>query len=167
MKQLQDIEYALSKEFFKDVKKRFRRRARRSTMDTGFRRKSALNYLNDSPRKIYLDPKCDSIRSSSFSASNYRRTDDLDFVDGSLSLSPLLKEENNSFLYPETSRPPRSPQQVTFADTQNKSFTHSSESKAPQQVLGTEALNFEFNMVIDIKSGKCTLHSKVNEDGSR
>ena len=240
MKQLQEIENLLSKEFFKDVKKRFRRKARRSTIDpssstASWRRKSFSSatknsaYYQNQQQESKTAPTTPSdrivtsssgtnkkdynyqrqpLRSQSFSdqprsrslaesvttpmnetASTFVGDDiDNDDIDGpflesieydpDLSLplpiiKPTIRKQLNLESYatdektktpsgtapPSTSKPPM---QVKFSDSTHDVRSINSDanrsSAAASSVSASEALDFEFNMVIDIESGKCTSH---------
>lgn len=185
VKQLQDIENALSKEFFKDVKKRFRRKTRRSTMDPTYRRKSFNTKSVRPTSQIFLDPfegtpsKSDGIRSTSVSTAMYKRptrqeidslqVDTLDLIDGPLMTSdsvPIGSDNLDKSTYTEHQFSPKSPGQVKFAGVSPIDDVYSEVSPSPKitQSLGAAALDFEFNMIVDIKSGKCTFHSQVCND---
>ena len=62
------------------------------------------------------------------------------------------------------------PMQVKFSDSTHDVRSVSSDanrsSAAASSVSASEALDFEFNMVIDIESGKCTLHSGGTQDST-
>ena len=65
-----------------------------------------------------------------------------------------LKNEN----YDEVITP-KTPTQVKFSDSTNDVRSENSDTNRSTVTTPSEALDFEFNMVIDIESGKCTLHS--------
>jgi len=183
VKQLQEIENLLSKEFFKDVKKRFRRKTRRSTMDSNWKRSRSFNRHS----AIFMQPNEDSPskkRSNSSKHNFHTRSQSLIEIEN----SPVVDDIDGPFvesidLYSIPTLPvrpprpklgmdidlsdevvtPKTPTQVKFSDSTNDVRSENSDTNRSAVTTASEALDFEFNIVIDIESGKCTLHSGSQE----
>ena len=177
VKQLQEIENLLSKEFFKDVKKRFRRKTRRSTMDTSWRRRSftrSSTHLqpgsNSATKLVRSKSQISHKRSVSLIESTKSTADEIDgpFIE-SIDTEPLpsiIKPAIRKLNLEDYSEdlPPKAPTQVKFSDSTNDLRSENSDTNRSAAVPASEALDFEFNMMIDIESGKCTLHSSSIEN---
>ena len=225
VKQLQEIENLLSKEFFKDVKKRFRRKThRRSTMDTSgsWRRKSfpskdhrylqqpseeaaplstakssnegegksgqprsqSFNHHKRHQRSRSLAESITSTTATSTTTAGATETFAGDEIDGpfvesiqydpSPIIKPIRKQfnldnyaENAPHTHAAAATAPKPPMQVKFSDsTHDVRSENSDANRSSATVSASEALDFEFNMVIDIESGKCTLHSVGAQDNT-
>lgn len=179
VKQLQEIENLLSKEFFKDVKKRFRRKTRRSTMDKNWKRSKSFNRHNslflqpneESPTKKHSHSSRRHFSTRSQSLIDIENPSTVDEIDG-----PFVESIDLDSIPSPSGRPPqmklaleinhsdevvtpKTPTQVKFSDSTNDVRSENSDTNRSAVTTASEALDFEFNMVIDIESGKCTLHS--------
>eukprot|EP00794_Sanderia_malayensis_P007184 gene7184-7990_t len=203
IKLLQDIESAVSNEYFKDIRKRLRRHARKpsghitdklqtprmlrkfaearsqlaSPAKPLFRRHSSveryletkeLDELTEDEIKSRYDRKSDRL-SLNVDRQGGQYHDYVDFCSNP-ELSNSNYELNTKKLgVGETGGQKRDPQQqttprVTFSDSTADVKTSSSASSQRHASTSTPSkVDFELNIVVDIDSGKCVLHSEVAE----
>lgn len=87
-----------------------------------------------------------------------------------LNLDSYAPDETPGTVPRTTTTTTKPPMQVKFSDSTHDVRSVSSDanrsSAAASSVSASEALDFEFNMVIDIESGKCTLHSGGAQDST-
>ena len=213
MRILSDIETALSSEFFKDVRRRFRRRNRKSLFaEQLFSPKSARKLSEqESPT-----PQSRLARRHS-STDNYLETRELEYpmrrpppspaaVDASKRFS--MNEDTTDLTYVEiagfTSDPDflgsyereqrkeesflthsgeeqkndepdagqiRVPPRVTFSDStadvtakETPCYKHNNSSSSVSSTTAMSMLDFELDVVVDIDSGKCVLHTENEKE---
>lgn len=190
VKQLQEIESALSNEFFKDVKKRFRRSSKRHSVVTGRRfvpneNKSAPHLYPASTRKLksrrtsegfYENQPVELENSNEFgkdevdAPGSNRHETILDSKSGELNILKIRKSEQlNSEEFDDIHTYTHDEEtelyfgQVTFSDSAQGFHSERTDTVKSLQLVNATALDFELNVVVDIESGKCTFHAESND----
>ncbi len=193
---LKEIESALSNEFFKDVRKRLRRHARKPSArldrlqtptlirnlnedrgnlltpkKLGFRRHSSVERyletkeLENMPKQTELADDLKKDKQSLFV--DNRDAQGLDYVD--FSSNPELSNSNYDL---ETKRTPptewkRAPShntpRVTFSES-TADVKMASENSQRSSTSTASMLDFVLDVVVEIDSGKCVLHSEVDKE---
>ena len=185
VKILQEIETAVSQEFFKDVRKRLRRQSRKppEKMQTPSMLRRSLNYKQSiSPRAFYrrhssvdryLETKeMDYLPRKQLKDDDTKRYSlDGDIVDGSFleivdfRSHPDLSDHELEASYEspkkekkKTLLSPPGGAKVTFSDSTYDVRNVTTPSQR-QSSSGPSMLDFELDIVVDIDSGKCVLHN--------
>lgn len=184
VKQLQEIEVALSKEFFKDVKSRFKRSKKRSTLSTSRKSfidkkktlsylypasKSELRALNSSSSRSYQPielKNSNKYAKDEIDASSMHETVTFDTVSQELTvLKTQMSHESytDEFIDIKTVSSDENEKginRVTFSKSTYNVCPSSEKTKSILSVNNNTALDFELNVVVDIESGKCTFHTE-------
>lgn len=187
MKILQEIETAVSQEFFKDVRKRLRRQSRKPSekIQTPSMLRKSLDYRHSrtSPRSFYrrhssVDRYLETKEMNYLPRKQQLRDDDTkrysldgDAVDGSFldivdfRSHPDLSdhEQEASYESPKKEKKkflltPPGGAKVTFSDSTFDIRNVTTPSQR-QSASGPSMLDFELDIVVDIDSGKCVLHN--------
>ena len=186
---LQEIEAALSNEFFKDVKRKFRRGSRRATLSSP-KRKVSYSGVKRSP--TYLAPSQKVKPSSRSSAAQFQplheKPDSFDNDDDSYEMNKdetdaahetiIFDEEKDEsksyekqkshvsvgddYIDINTRKQPVN-SRVKFSDSTFDVRSDASDNQKSTQTLSATALDFELNVVVDIDSGKCTFYTGAHD----
>ena len=180
VKTLQEIETIYKNQFFKDVKKKFRRRSTRVKTNTTVRKRSQTSHLKRNSLHLpddHLRYPSNTDYLDDIEVINYGN--DYDTVDApripdtviinlqdSLNIYGYQDHIKSNYIDSETktsSEEVRPASHVKFSDSTYDVRSDVSGNIAQPQHARATALDFELNVVVDIDSGKCTFHTGENE----